>query len=642
MKKAIILLVLATLLHACVPAMAQTRKAYHLGIDFGLNPSQSYALAADIGTLDANKAKYPEAYKRVQAIKPGAAGDAYFQALSAFDIAWLQATWSGLGGGQVITSPTAYLVSYNPVTVPEGYYMATIVPEVSMGDYSGAGCGWNQPLGTAHNTIIGIWHEKWQGDPLERHGFSSSTWGKLGGSFYAEGYTIRDLRVDGRHLFAANATFNSTGFRLWQMGTGSTVERLRSDECRTAGFDFFNPTPALVGGLTAMHNVQAGVLHTGGWGSTLNILCVEADDNDVVYEQREAFGYAPGGTVRAYIKGETGLKQESVTPKRGQMAAILRGQFAADLMVQMTAKDIVVDALVLVDPIVGTNQPQQSTLHLHGKANVETGQGYRTLIQQAQNPLTAGARWSVPDFRSFIADYTSEGGGKVVSFGATLTKQASSCTGRRGFLAKGGTFDYTTCLPAHTYVVGTTTTPPACSATWMPGATICSACSSGLQTCTTGWVSSSTQCQPTTTKPADVVSVQSCSTTPPSTGIIATLTATTVPSASNANSNASHLVNWKAVRRYRFTNLTMTLDPAFQRIGYLTATDDGIKIDASGRWKVNGVYCTQTPATWVRGVNYPTAEIVLPSNMDVAYFLTNRSNGTAFQFTATKIEVLDR
>lgn len=507
MKKTLLTLLIAL---SAVNTDAQTgRRAYDLAQDFGLNTTMTYARVVDLMPLDTAKKKFPDAYKRIQAQRPGAAGDAWMMRLSAYDIMHLQASWSGLGGGQVITDPNAYLVSYNPITIPAGYYMITIPPELSLNEITGAGCGWNAPNGTAHNTVIGIWHEQWNGDPAERHGFTSSTWGKTGGNYYTEGASVENLRVDGRHLAAAGSVFKSSGFRFWQPGTGSSHRQLYSLDCRTAGFEIFNPTPGNFYDLTAMHCVEYGVLHLGGWGSTLFIHGLETDDCGSQFEQLAAYGYAAGGTLFITAKAECGLKAGTVTPMRPQVVGVFRGWFNGTYTVRAIAKNQKVDALFVVEPVTyssaGAAQEPLSEIQLKGSIT----EGYSTLVQQIPTAVCPGARWTLPDKRSFDLVYTSENDGEVWKRATKLTREAIACTARLGGTTSTGSFNYTSCTPVYAPIIGGTAPPPpppACTFSY----TAWTVCSSGTQHRTA--TSSPIGC--TGTPPADSLS-RTCTVAPP-------------------------------------------------------------------------------------------------------------------------------
>ena len=631
MKKATLLLVLATLLHACVPALAQTRKDYKLESDYGVWAMTSKLFVKNL-TPDtvAAKAKFPRLAARFAALKFPISKLMNMNVLPA---AWNDAVLQGQSG-----DIAGIITSRNGIEAADGDYDANYPCIVSMGDYIGQGTGYTNPgapttSGRNMNTCIRFTgRANWIGTEFDQMNLiQSSTWGVMSGSTsYIESGTLRGFRLEGDNAGWYDPSYTANGIAMWDMGETWTVSNIFSTNHNGYGAVNVRGTPATWNTISLFTNALGGIGLIGTELNSIWLTGISGDDNPALVVMDQGYGRGAGGNVVF-----TGVKSESGkrTPNKGQIIIWQRSPCVGNITVLSPQSDM--NGNFTDASFVMQSRAWGQTLNVLGYV----GWNLRTMVHDVTNRK----RWAVSSYspQSFV--WCSRNGGALSDL-VTLSQvsgTAVNATDRLGMVANNGTFDYVAGTPAYS-ITGGATPPPACSATWMPGATTCTTCSSGLQTCTTGWVSSSTQCQPTTTKPADVVNVQACTTTPPSTGIIATLTATTVPSASNANQNASHLVNWKGVRRYRFTNLTMTLDPAFQRIGYLTATDDGIKIDASGRWKVNGVYCTQIPATWARGVNYPTAEIVLPSNMDVAYFLTNRSNGTAFQFTATKIEVLDR
>ena len=621
------------------------RKVFDLAADFGLNPSQHSALVKElIPSLEDAKKKYENYFIRRQAMNPGAVGESIFMNSSAFDAAWGEAVWAGNGGGQDIRNPLHHLLSYNPVIVPPGTYMVTLPPEFSLGKYDFSGNGWTEAGKTAHNTCIALWHEKWQGDPNEVHGFTSGPWGKVGTSYYMEGMILRNVRVDGRFHARKSDQVNCTGFRIWQMGTGSFVQGLRADNLRS-GFEFFNPTPADVSALTAMNNVEAGILHTGGWGSSLKVSMLETDNCAAAYEQREGYGYAPGGTFNLFIKGEDGVKQESISPRRGQMAAILRGQFEGDLQVQFTAKEIYVDSLVLVDPIVGANQPQKSTLRLHGKTNVESGQGYRTLIQQAHNTLTGGGGyWSIADKRAFDVCWSSEAGGVAATPFDRLTKAPSTLTKRRHFVPKGGAFVDNSPTPEFKLVLGggATTTPPVdptpAEAKWVEGPWgEWSPCANGQQVRVRQVYSSIPNVVPEGDKPKEI-DERVCEQPPPTQGSV-------MLSRSDLDierdSYTEELPQPVTFNKIIMRDVLFKDTPNYQKLAVETVGSNGLRLMPTGLFRTNaGSNATSSVGQVIPGINYPEVELKFSKPITINRLFAAVGTGSALRIKAKSLEFI--
>lgn len=428
------------------------RKVYNLETDFNLNYTQSAVQLFEIGPLSDNIKKYPKAYER---LTTGLGwSDDKFQSISAFDAAFLEATWQGQGGGQPING---YLASANHVIIPHGTYRLTIPAEVSFGLYKGYGAGYSDVNNSTVNTKLEIWHEKWNGDPSQRHCIQSSTWGKTGNLAYVEGTRIENIRLRGRSMEFAGQKFESSGLRLWKPGESTNTTGMFIEDFRDYGIAMFTPTPHNIGYVTVFNNTRAGIGLLGSWGGTVNIDNISCDDNSSIIESIYGYDQEAGGTLNiGSIKLETGVKSETLNPWRGQIIARMFGQFALNIgAISAAAGAIKTDALFVVDPKISNGSLQTSHIHV----GTMKGFNYSTIVQDIYNQK----RWpSRGNFKSHGFEWTSEEGGKLTIRGSEQASSPCTATDRLGFLRdQSASFDYQKNEPKYYYIIdGSNTTDP--------------------------------------------------------------------------------------------------------------------------------------------------------------------------------------
>ena len=312
------------------------RKVFNLQTDFGLDHTKSNRTIGQDMTLTQAQAMFPTMYTRMTTRGPifrsTPLSNAEFLQLSWFDACWGEAVWSGLGGGQNIT--TGYLNSQNGVIIPWGTYYCTIPAEFSAGEYEGYGTGFTDVNSNAVNTKIAVWHENWLGNPTERHIFVSGSWGVGGNAGYVEGTTFTGIRLDGRHDASTaiiNSTFFSSGLRHWKPGEVTSTHRMWAENFRTYGFEFFGATPSWCGNLSAFQCVKAGIGLAGSWGATMNFDVISSDACGAMFEMYPLAGSEQGGTINiGAIKNET-MVASAGRSFRGQVVGVLRGQFAVNI-----------------------------------------------------------------------------------------------------------------------------------------------------------------------------------------------------------------------------------------------------------------------------------------------------------------------
>lgn len=428
------------------------RKTFNLESDYGLNSRQSMAQLKDIGTLSENTAKYDSAYARV---KQGLGWtDDKFQTLSAFDAAWMDANWKGIGGGQ--TSAT-YLNSQNHVIVPAGTYYQTVIGEFNSGHYIGQGASYTDVNNDSVNTKLAIWHEKWNGDIGERSCLQSSTWGRPGNFAYVEGTRIEGFGLEGRSREFASQTFSSSGIRMWKPGEVTYTTNIYAKNFREYGIEIFGATPHTIGDISCFDNTRAGIGLKGSWGATLNIGTISCDDNAAIIESIPGYDNEAGGTINiSTIKLETGVAAEVRNPWRGQIVARIFGQFALNIgTISAAATFVRTDALFVADARLTTGALQQSYINV----GAMKGFNYATIVQDIMNQK----RWpSRGNFASYGFNWTSAGNGVLKINGDLQTSQPCPCPDRLGFLRTSTEqFDYQNYTPKYFYIIdGSTTAPP--------------------------------------------------------------------------------------------------------------------------------------------------------------------------------------
>lgn len=623
------------------------RKTYYLENDFGLTEADSQKMVRDkVTSLGEAQRLFPKFYQRMKSKGPAFLGrpltDDEFMRLSWFDGSWGEAKYQGQGGGQPIE--TGYLSSNNHISVPDGTFYTAIPTEFSSGEYEMQGPGYTEAGNDSINSKLAIWHENWLGHPEKRNGLVSGSWGFDGNLGYVEGTCMANFRVDGRQDATdaiRRSRFEQNLVMSWKPGEVTDTARVYAENSRTNGIVLFGPTPTKLGNITAFSCVRAGLSLWGAWGGTISADLLSSDNCGAMLEMVPFNGEAGGTMWLSAIKNETMVATSGRT-WRGQCIGILRGQYLLRVgVISGAVKGGRLPALFVVDDTMVNGNPQGNYLEFAVK-----GFNYDYLVHD----IRRGAAYpGLGDYRSGKVEYDAATGemvrmGKQVTpiYGAAKYRVAH----RVGSLAPIDIRESANPAPYRHIISG----PPAFADTiylddaptvqcqWVlgtPGAW--SACSNGQQTRTTPYVSSVPGCTPSDPKPADRIETQACSTTPPpSGGLIASF-----DNYANTDPNRSVPVAWKGVKRIRFTNLKVNSAPNFQRLAYRDAADTaGLRVTTSGLWRTpTGQNCQQNPAAFNPGT-YATAEIILPTPQDFAFFLANRSNGTAWLFSADRIEVL--
>lgn len=621
---------------------AQFRGTVDLLDTYGLTHHQSKAKVGDSMTLDAARMKYPLA-AQVCAVRGLDLLD-----LSLFDAAWMDAVWSGQGGGQAVG---AVLVSQNHVRVPAGEYWLTVPAEFSGGIYTGAGTGYAANGST--NTTLHIWHQEWNGDPMERHAMQSGTWDQGGIFSYVEATRIEGFQLIGHSREALGMAgvpqaFNSCGIRMWKPGEVTYTTDIFARDFRQAGIQMHAPTPHHLGTISVFDNVVAGIECVGCWGGTVNVDVVSGDDNGALTRSVPLLN--PDGSVKAegggtwhigVVKSETGVASGAASERvhRGQAVGEFHGQFAVHIgAVSAAAGSIKVDALFVVEPRLVAGWTQQSLLHV----GAIKAFNYSTLVHDLR-----GAR--TPIWPSYAAGtFTWHATAGVQAF-PTLTSGAA-CTDRLEYSTT--TLDPTRCTPYRHRVVGPPmtstpvyldelsgdTTPQPC--TWSCGSWgawgAWSACANGqrtrtrTRTCTAGPAGcSGGQQQPATTE----TETEACGGTTPPAGVVAT-----IAPAANSTANASVVVEWVDVRTVVFTGVVFNGNN-YQRLAWRSANDArGLVL------KPDGYFYTPSNAPvgpkLEVGKRYDRVQLDLPAAETFTIYLAKPGTGGALLFEAESLQLL--
>lgn len=493
-------------------AQAQKKATIDLKVDYGLTELQSKLQLSSLGTIAVTSAKFPRAYARM--IGKGWS-DAKFQTLSCFDAAWMDAVYQGQGGGQPITG---VLNSQNHVIVPAGAYYQTVIAEFSGGEYIGQGSGYTDAGNASVNTQLVIWHELWNGDPLERHCLQSGTWAGSGNFSYVESTIIRGFGLEGRSNEFPTVKFNSSGIRMWKPGEVTYTTDIYARNFRSYGIEMYAPTPHHIGTLSAFDNVRAGIGCVGCWGGTVQVDEISCDDNGAIIESIAGNGSEGGGTWNiGTIKLETCVAS-SGRAWRGQVVGVFNGQFAVNVgAISAASGGCDNDAWFVTDTRLTNGTPQNSYI----RVGAGKGFNFATLVHD----ITNGKRWAMPgDYVALGFEWTYRGGGTLTTVPAITS--APACSQRIDFLRTSGTPSHTTCTPYRyiidgpprsattTYLDAAITPPPA--GTWTCTAYgAWSACSNSTQTRTRTCTCTGGTC--TDPKPAES-ETQACTVTPPPTG----------------------------------------------------------------------------------------------------------------------------
>lgn len=588
------------------------RKTYYLKEDFGLNHTKSNTtIGTDMTLSEASVSMFPRMYQRMKSKGPMFLGrpltDAEFLRLKWFDACWGEAVWQGQGGGQPIE--TGYLSSNNEIVVPFGTYRHSIPAEFSAGEYEMSGPGYTDVGNDSTNTKLEVDHEGWLGHPGQRHTFVSGKWMQPGNLAYEEGYRFYNVRVNGRQQDTAaiiGAKFESYGIMAWKPGEVTDSDRIWFENYRTSGGIFYAPTPHKLGNISAFGCVESGIRFAGSWGGTVVVDMLSSDNCGAMFDTVVLNGTESGGVIVF-----NGIKNESIVASdgrswRGQIIGHIRGQFAVKVNgFNGSVGNGRIPAAFIVDGRLSNGAGQSSYLSVDGKA-------YQ--FDAVVHDVARGHIYRIPrDYYAGGWEYYTDSG-QMIHRGTTMLPETGKATfrvnHRVGDKVTKCDFDAATAQPYREIIAG----PPTFATTTYLSDVVVTP-------------------PPVEPPPVDPGPVDPPTPTDPA--VIASMSP-----AGNTNAAASNAVDWKGVKRIRFTNVTFT-DLSYKRFGFKdTADANGINLKPSGRFfDPAGKQCTQT-AVIVAGTKYSTMEVTLPTAVDLKYYLAKPGNGSALLYSADKVEVL--
>lgn len=508
----------------------------HLGDKYGLIPAQRTATPVSASwTLSYTMAKYPQAYKRLQA---QGYLDTEFMQQTLGTLAALDACWQGHSG-----TDYTFCLSRMPVIWPSGEWVLSYPYELSAADNIGQGTAayYGTNKGSTQLTFDrAYWRAKPTANGSEQRFVRNCNWGRTDNFGYHEDFFLDKIRLTGDNSGAYDATKNIIAFSTWKSGEMSKLGRIKIENFNGSGVEVQNGTP-FVADYLSVFNCGLYALDLAGCAlSTINVGTLSCDDCVAVVKARKGMNDEAGGTINiGLIKNETAITDQSRGLWKGMIPLDLEGQFACTVgAIWMKGGNIHVDSLIVVKPYLSKGDFQQSQLTI-GSLKAD---GYSTLVHEVPYDTTKmGQRWYAvnPDgsaagmgFRATSVEYNSSLG-VTKSTGMTLAKSQVKSPKRMGIQSWNGTafvpsYDHANGTPAYT-LDGGTVTPPTC--TWVLGTPVVGQCVNGTQTTTTPYVPSIAGCTPSASKPPDLVTMAPCGVVTPkfSAGPLTTTTATKVP-----------------------------------------------------------------------------------------------------------------
>lgn len=484
----------------------------------GLNYTRSATPVGAELTITQVKAEWAAACERLKTRGPAFLGrplsDAELLQCTWWDLSWLNGIAEGQGGGQPIDG---FLSSNNHIDVPWGTYLARIPAEFSSGEYNMQGAGYTEVNNDSTNTKLRIDHAGWLGNPARRNLLVSGSWGRTGNFGYVEGTRFHNFRIDGDQKGTPNERFESYGLMLWKPGEVTDSDRIYAENFRTSGIIAYAPTPTKIGNVSVFENVESGIRFAGSWGGTVDIDIVSGDNNGALFEtthmDMDGVTDEAGGCLRVGIGKNESMVASSGRTHRGQVVAVLRGQFAVEVMVHMAVKGGRIPAMFIVDSSSVNHPPQSSWLEVKGKGyqydylihDIRAGKGVPSMGEYAGGRV---------EYYTDTQEYVHRGRPQqAVPDLATYRTAPRFGENVKNDLSPGA-------LPYRHIIVGPPQQqdtvyldddpqPPACQ--WIVGTPgEWSTCTGGTRTRTTEYVSSVSGCTPPEPKPAPIVDTEVC------------------------------------------------------------------------------------------------------------------------------------
>ncbi|MCB0770969.1 MAG: hypothetical protein KDC00_11270, partial [Flavobacteriales bacterium] len=478
------------------------------------------------------------------------------------------------------------------IILPHGAWDTKIPCLVAYNTVIGQGSGnWSNGSVSTGGTRITIDHGKWISRVFpERNCMQTENYLRKEG--YQESYNVSGIRLEGGYGSKVyDPSFVSYGFASHDAGETSVVENVYSIGFNTSGFHFRKGTPGSGHQLSAFSNGVAGFLFTEGSVNTGYFNTLSGDDNPTLILV-DAGAYPGGGTlVFDLCKNETGTRQ----PNRFQIALTARGAFNI-LMTGVSMQALEGSRMDAAFVVNAQGYPAQLDVRGYRECGNSTGVGsYATLLQDGTS------RWSHPPYCVPI-NFTWTHEGNMTSNRA-LTKTACACKDRLGGYVGAGTWNYQNCTPAY----GSTAPPPPppTSCSWVLGTPgTWSACSNGMRSRITDYVTSPLGCTPTTNQPASIEETEACTVTPPpSSGFTTTFSGSGPNLVATTGTDIAPKYSWSrgTISGGKITVLSSTSYPwtgsaskvvyqglTIASIGNWTRINDITKLAPDGKVYVNG------------------------------------------------------
>lgn len=428
-----------------------------------------------------------------------------------FCCAWNDAFWRGNGYFTEVPVFSDVTRSRLKIIAPHGAFHLNYPCLFNQGIYEGQGAGnYSGTQGqSTGGTGLYLDNTNWMvGRSPERFCLKTITWGLPSG--YAECFTVRNFRFEGGRTSMVNdPSFIAAGMGIWDSGEASGVEYCYAFGFNSYGFMNVRGTPSRFDQCSAFSNGIFGFGLIGNDLSTVTIIGPSGDDNGALIGVRGGYERPGGATVTVVgAKSESGKR----TPYRKQK--LFDGQGAGNWTIT-GAWAHAVDAPECV--IAADFQTHNGQIDVRGLKF----EGYTTALRLTAKGSTTTYSAATNSPLSFVAIETG------------------LLTSTRTMTPSGGT------------------TPPPTTCTWVAGTKTCGACVNSTQTCTTPFVSSVAGCTPTASKPADVVTTQACTVTPPTTALY------TASNLSNSAVDAKVKINGDVgianVKRVVFTTIKQTV-----------------------------------------------------------------------------------
>ena len=426
----------------------------HLGVSFGLEPSQAQAHIKDLpawntwpavaNSINNAKVRYPDAYEFLR-FKNWS--DEKFLNLSAASAAAVQAVYSG----QYKQWGVPCMSRVN-VDVPDGEYFFTTWFPFCMGQYLGQGphAGWNP---TQAATNLRVWKEKWQeADPHQMAAMRSTNFGiDTGGEAWVHGGSVDLMGFKGNNSNWYDPKYTEHGLVLWDLGEASAVGRIWCTDWNGYGVEVARGTPFTANCvISTFTNALGGVGIMDGQLGTFNFGTISGDDSPALVVFDSKYGRGAGGNVNIDLfKVESGKR----VPNKGQIAIWQKAPCVGTINIgicQADQNDRFNDAAFVMK-----SREWGQTLNVGGFV----GWNLRTLVHDVTNQK----RWATSAYHPMVFTWASRNGGSLTDHVDNVSVPGTPviATDRLGMVPNNGVFDYANGTPGYSITGDSVVVPPA-------------------------------------------------------------------------------------------------------------------------------------------------------------------------------------